>query len=85
MSLGDRVLTFERNIVPLYLRVEGQVDEEVTLDEEHTSFLCNIWTSASQCHIPEDCTVWLHHFYNIQNHYFFIAVFAVTLYLSHYW
>jgi len=56
MSLGDRVLTFQRHMVPLYLRVKGQVDEEVTLDDERTTFLYNFRTAALQRHIAEDCT-----------------------------
>jgi hypothetical protein len=56
MSLGDRVLTFQRHIVPLYLRVKGQVDEEVTLDDECITFPYNFRTAALQCHIAEDCT-----------------------------
>jgi len=48
MSLGGRVLTFQRHIVPLYLRVKGQVDEAVTLNDECTMFLCNFRTAALQ-------------------------------------
>ena len=56
------------NIVPLYSWVKGQVDEEVTLDDECTTFLCNFRTAALQRHIAEDCTAQLHLCINNHNY-----------------
>jgi hypothetical protein len=65
MSLCGTVPMFQRNIVSLYSQVKDQVDEEVTLNNECTMFLCNFRNPTLQHHIP------VTPLYNNQNPYYF--------------